>query len=345
MGEADFEIIEHAFDVPFRTRNVHSGYVTFRADDLDVYVTPAVASRAREWARDALPRETGGLLAGRILRDNAGQYVVVTGIACAPAGAGGMGAFSLSPDETERLRRTLSQDHPSADVIGWWHSHVAPSSYSSTDRSNQAIWSDPRHVGLLLFARGTPWAYLYVGPQSRGPFEPSGPFQPSEPFQPSKPVHVPERYRPESASRWSRDPGARRRLALAALIAVMALAIIVFAVKAFQPASGTRSILASGKKPILQSAVGSVTVSGTESLDWSCAISSHGATPLARCYAHPLGAVQSIQWYENKSSTVRASGPDAKFYLQRGTNVVRVVITYSAHAPARDYQMILSVQQ
>jgi proteasome lid subunit RPN8/RPN11 len=343
MGEAEFEIIEHAFDVPFRARNVHSGYVRFRADDLDVYVTPAVASRAREWARDALPRETGGLLAGRILRDDAGQYVVVTGIACAPEGAGGVGAFSLSPEETELLRRALSQHHPSADVIGWWHSHGAPSQYSSTDRSNQAIWTDPRHVGLLVFARGTPWAALYVGPQSRGPFQPSEPPQPSGPPQPSEPFQVLDRYGPQPPSRGNRgprasgDPKARRRMALTALIAVMALAIIALLVKEFRPAAAHQSAVLP--------TVGSVALSGTGSLDWSCRISPHGATPLARCHAQPRGAVQSIKWYENKSGTVRASGPDARLYLQPGTNVVRIVITYSAHASPRDYQMILSVLQ
>src|ERR1700722_20401940 len=199
MGESDFEIIEHAFDVPFRTRNVNAGHIAFRAGDLDVYVMADVASRAGQWAGDALPRETGGLLAGRILRDNAGQYVVVTGIACAPAGAGGMGRFSLSPEETDQLRRALARDHPSADVIGWWHSHTAPSVYSATDRANQAIWTDPRNVGLLVFAQGAPWAAVYVGPQSRGPFQPHGPVAALD-RQP------PESYRPDPSSPAGGDP-------------------------------------------------------------------------------------------------------------------------------------------
>lgn len=331
MGEAEFEIIEHVFDVPFRARNVHSGYVTFHAGDLDVYIEPAVASRAGEWARHALPRETGGLLAGRILRDDAGQYVVVTGIVCAPASAGGVGAFSLSPEETERLRQTVSQHYPSADVIGWWHSHRAPSQYSSTDRSNQAIWTDPRHVGLLLFARGTPWAALYVGPQSRGPFQPSEPPQPSGPPQPPEPFQVLGHSGPKPPPRKSGDPGAKRRLALAALVAVMALAIIALTVKVFRPA------------PAHPPAIDSVAMSGGGSLPLSCKISPHGSTPLAHCTAQPQGAVQSIKW-ENKSGTVRASGPDANLYLQHGTNVVRIVITYSAHASPRYYQMTLYVQ-
>jgi proteasome lid subunit RPN8/RPN11 len=175
MSSGDFEIIERSFDVPFRTRTLHAGYVVFQADRLNVYITPDIAATIRECAAGAAPRETGGLLAGRILRDDLGHYVMVTGMAQAPPTAGEFGSFSLSPKGTEKLRRVLSEQHPSADVIGWWHSHSAPSSYSNTDRGNQAIWTDPRHIGLLVFAQGTPWAALYVGPQSKGPFRPAGP--------------------------------------------------------------------------------------------------------------------------------------------------------------------------
>src|SRR5215467_178183 len=175
MGGSEFEIIERRVDVPFRARTLHAGYVVFRADLLNVYIRPEIAASIRDRAVAAAPRETGGLLAGRILRDDRGHYVVVTGEATAPSTAGEFGSFSLSPNETEKLRRVLSERYPSADVIGWWHSHGAPSHYSGTDRGNQAIWTDPRHIGLLVFAQGTPWASLYVGPQSNGPFPPAGP--------------------------------------------------------------------------------------------------------------------------------------------------------------------------
>jgi proteasome lid subunit RPN8/RPN11 len=175
MGSSDFEIVERSFDVPFRARALHAGYVMFQAGPLSVYIRPGIAAAIRDRAAAAAPRETGGLLGGRILRDDRGHYVVVTGMATAPPTAGEFGSFNLSPDETEKLRQVLSERHPSADVIGWWHSHGAPSSYSGTDRGNQAIWTDPRHIGLLVFAQGTPWAKLYVGPQSSGPFPPAGP--------------------------------------------------------------------------------------------------------------------------------------------------------------------------
>jgi len=325
MGESDFEIIEHSFDVPFRTRNVNAGHIAFRAGDLDVYVMPDVASRARQWATDALPRETGGLLAGRILRDNAGQYVVVTGVACAPADAGGMGRFGLSPEETGQLRRALARDHPSADVIGWWHSHTAPSVYSATDRANQAIWTDPRNVGLLVFARGTPWAALYVGPQSRGPFQPRGPAAALDKHPPGG--YPPEGYRPEPPSRAGGDPpsragGARRRMALAALLAVMALGIIALAVEAFQSKSGP-----------------------DQSVNLSCVTVPDGNTPFAQCSVAPVETPQSIKWYVNNSNTVLATTRNATLSLHPGANVVRVAITYSDHGPVHTNQMNVSAPQ
>lgn len=327
MSDAEFEIIEHAFDLPFRTRNVNSGHIAFRADNLDVYVMTDVASRARQWARGALPRETGGLLAGRILRDNAGQYVVVTGIGGAPAGAGGVGRFGLSPEETEQLRRALARDHPSADVIGWWHSHGRPSSYSATDRANQAIWTDPRSVGLLVFAQGTPWAGLYVGPQSRGPFPPAGPAgpvaaldrDPPETHPPaSNPLGPPPHAGGDPPPRAGRDSRAGRRLTLAVLIAVMAVGIIALAVKVF--------LLKSSPPP---------------SVDLSCAVSSNGSTQVARCSVDPEQAAQSIKWYLNNSAAVRATGLNATLNLQPGTNVVRVTITYPGNGTVHKYQMNL----
>ncbi len=325
MSDAEFEIVEHAFDLPFRTRNVDSGHIAFHADNLDVYVMTDVASRARQWARGALPRETGGLLAGRVLRDNAGEYVVVTGIGGAPAGAGGVGRFSLSPEETEDLRRGLAREHPSADVIGWWHSHGTPSSYSATDRANQAIWTDPRSVGLLVFAQGAPWAGLYVGPQSHGPFRPAGPAGPvaaldrdlPETDPPASDLPASDPSDPPSRAGW--DSRAGRRLALAVLIAVMAVGTIALAARAFLSKPGQ-----------------------DQSVDLSCAVSSNGSTPVARCSVNLGEKAQSIKWYLNNSGGVRATGSNATLNLQPGANVVRVSITYSNHGPVHTSQINLS---
>ena len=320
MGEGEFEIIEHAFDVPFRTRNVNAGHIAFRADDLDVYVLTDVASRARQWARNALPRETGGLLAGRILRDNAGRYAVVTGIACAPAGAGGMGRFVLSPEETDLLRRALARDHPSADVVGWWHSHTAPSAFSPTDRANQAIWTDPRSVGLLVFAEGTPWAAVYVGPQSRGPFQPHGPVAALDRHSPGS--YRPQGEPPERPSPAGENPGTRRRLALAVLIGVMALGIIALAVKALLPGPGS-----------------------APSVDLSCAIIPDGNIPIAQCSVDHVEAGETVRWYANNSDTVLAIGSTATFHLRPGANVVRVAITHSDHGEVQRSQITVSAPQ
>jgi proteasome lid subunit RPN8/RPN11 len=228
MGNSDFEIIERDFGVPFRARTLHAGYVIFQAEGLNVYVSPEVASAMRERAQAASPRETGGLLAGRILRDGRGHYVVVTGMVSGPSAAGDFGSFNLSPDETAQLRRTLAEHYPSADVIGWWHSHSVPSRYSPTDRSNQAIWTDPHHIGLLVFAQGRPWASLYVGPQCLGPFPATGPPPDGTRADGAKSPHVPAEssfdtgHRPEGPF----DAGSRR-LHRVGVMALAALAILL----------------------------------------------------------------------------------------------------------------------
>lgn len=310
MEKPEFQIIEHTFDLPFRARNVYDEYIIFQAGDLDVYLDPRMPAHVQDCASRALPCETGGLLAGRILRDDAGPYVVVTGMAVAPPGAGDVSMFNLTPGETERLRRELSARYPSADVIGWWHSHRAPSDYSSTDRRNQAMWTDPRHLGLLVFASGTPWASLYVGPECGGPFWPGHQLSPGH-DRGSRPDG-----RGEHAQSADRQAGPRARddtaylvrlarkprlapRALAALAALIALVAGALVVKLLAPGSVVR-----------------------EQFAWSCVVA---ATSTATCHAN---SKDPMKWY--LSGTLVGSGSNVTFPLRRGRrNDIRVVVADS----------------
>jgi len=303
MGNADFEIIEHGFDVPFRTRNIHAEYVHVQAGNLDVYVRPAVASRARESAVDALPQETGGLLAGRILRDDHGHYVVVTGMVSAPPDAGGLSTFNLSPEETEKLRHALSEHYPSADVIGWWHSHAAPSSYSGTDRSNQAMWTDPRHIGLLVFAKGTPWASVYVGPRCQGPFRPA---EPARVMAGAGNEGSPHRHVSPKEVTWRPGPliarGAGVRVSTVAILGIALIALLLGALgaKEFLPGPVERYIA------------------------WSCVVASSGTT--ATCRADSEG---TVRWFLDGKKV--GHRPTATFRLNtKGSRLVRVVVQNAA---------------
>jgi proteasome lid subunit RPN8/RPN11 len=151
---------------PFRSRAAFDGFQSFDNGKNAVLVEPVTARSLRAAASRARPDETGGLLSGRTLRDAGGDYVLVSGFVEARPGSGKAVAFEISPQETDRLREESSRANPTADVVGWWHSHRRPSSYSPTDLNTQSVWKQPRSVGLLVFAEGDEWARAYMGPEA-----------------------------------------------------------------------------------------------------------------------------------------------------------------------------------
>ncbi len=127
---------------------------------------PTVTKRMRQAATAARPAETGGLVSGRCFRDEEGPYTVVLDALEAPEESRGLGHIRMSAELTGRLRTVAAKRQPSMDVVGWWHTHMFKSSYSSTDLANQRLWTDAGHIGLLVFASGWPWATAYSGPES-----------------------------------------------------------------------------------------------------------------------------------------------------------------------------------
>ena len=154
-------------EAPFRPRSGFTGYCQFTDQSGAVLVAPGISQRMWEAARIARPFETGGLLAGRVYRDDHGHYVIVVGYVEAPSGTGRPSGFELSPEATARLRADVSRTFPAADVVGWWHSHSGPSDYSQTDLSQQRIWTQPESVGILVFAEGRRWGAVHQGPDAR----------------------------------------------------------------------------------------------------------------------------------------------------------------------------------
>jgi hypothetical protein len=61
-----------------------------------VIVAPEIVSRLRSAAVREHPRETGGLLCGRVLRDSGGRYVIVSDFVQAAPGTGRAGTFVMS---------------------------------------------------------------------------------------------------------------------------------------------------------------------------------------------------------------------------------------------------------
>ncbi|WP_066375834.1 Mov34/MPN/PAD-1 family protein [Herbidospora mongoliensis] len=291
----DFEIVGRRFDAPFRPRADYSGHLRFTVDPgLSVYVAPDVAASLRRLAREAAPLETGGLLAGRTFRDDHGSYLLVTAMAVAPPVAGGHSTFHLTPEGTERLRRELARRDPTADVTGWWHSHHVPSSYSSVDRANQSMWTNPTHIGLLVFAKGSPWARVYVGPDSRGEID-SDPADVREGPAPKTQRAVEQR----PVARLAPPPAPKRfrpLLALAAALGVLILVVELLHLLAILRSGEPRSDVA-----------------------WRCVVQSSATA--ATCSAD-LGALSRPEWFlgDYLIGTTR----DITFVLPAGAHTVRL---------------------
>jgi proteasome lid subunit RPN8/RPN11 len=101
----------------------------------------------------ALPNETIGLLAGRVLRDERGPYTLV------------LAAQGARPDEIDatpshvhisanghaQVRNRLEGSAYGLDVIGWYHSHPRfPARFSPVDVTEQSTWRDPNHIGIVI---------------------------------------------------------------------------------------------------------------------------------------------------------------------------------------------------
>lgn len=167
MSDPGFKVEGRHHGAPFRPRDTFFDYYSFGSDDYIVLVHPSTAQDMRRAAKDALPDETGGLLSGRAMRDDAGQYMIVSGFIEAEPNAGQVMTVNITPGEMGALRTQAARANPGAEEVGWWHSHTWPSPYSSTDRNTQRMFERPDSVGILVFAEGKEWAAAYVGPESR----------------------------------------------------------------------------------------------------------------------------------------------------------------------------------
>lgn len=221
------------------------------SDRFEVLVLPKVAHGLRVAAARSAPKETFGLLGGRVFRDGEGSYVVVTSMVMAHSLDASAGHVRVPPVEIDRLRRRLEASAPTHDLIGWWHTHHRPSGYSGTDFSEQASWPDPEHVGLLVFMHadttaGEPWAYAYRGPGAELLLPVPGPKVDSAP-SPTAPEAIPDRTPAKSDS--SAEPPAepphpvdspstavpRWRAIVLAAVVVVTLTVLVAAIASHVP--------------------------------------------------------------------------------------------------------------
>jgi hypothetical protein len=348
------ESIQHA--APFRVRASFGGYEAFGDRNGMVLVEPGTAQALRTAAHRALPQETGGLLSGRALRDGDGQYVLVSGFVQAGPSAGRSAAFEMSPQETERLKVESYLAYPTADMVGWWHSHSVPSSYSTTDLNTQTIFTKPESVGLLVFATGQPWATVYLGPKAtklgyltrvRGP-EPARPDDNGRPAAGARHGQgqpVPTSSNAVTRKIWhpeSRSPGQARLTAIMASVLVL---ILLLAIVLVINLLGVSSRLGSNQQQLsgqinsgerqlsgqINSAQGQITQQIKE------AITTPSPPPFVDFSCVPsVASDDTYSGFFNCTATPSVSSGEVKWYLNShpypGGNPVAIQVPFKRHA-------------
>jgi proteasome lid subunit RPN8/RPN11 len=316
-------------DVPFRDRALFGPCHQF-ADPggTAVIVGGETASRLREAAAREQPRETGGLLHGRVLRDSAGRYAFVTGFVQAPPGTGDQGRFLMSPQATALLRAEAARRQPTADVIGWWHSHAQPSDYSGTDRSTQAMWTQSESVGLLVFATGKPWAHAYLGPRAR-----RVPLQASAAWADRQRAHSAGEAAERSRLSWpaGEHPPARRPLPRPGAILAVAIVVISVAIVSWwlRDLAGAVNYGAAQLARMRQPVAVAASSSPPASASWSCV---QRSPHTFECATPAPGAGVSVQWLLNgepcgqqPSVLVRLPADSAESVIQLQARVATTV--------------------
>lgn len=128
-----------------------SSYLHFGLEGFECFLRKREVARMASWGQEAGDREIIGRLAGRKCVDAQGEYVLIER-AILNRGAKGSAAFVVADVKSqEQLRRDLEEDGP-WDSCGWWHTHPPRCAlfFSGEDRENQATWTDPNSIGIVL---------------------------------------------------------------------------------------------------------------------------------------------------------------------------------------------------
>lgn len=132
-----------------------------------VAVPELVIDEMLAFGRRAAPLEWYALLVGRLCEDSDGRYVVVDAAVLDTGAVASTGSIETTVESEQRLRALAQAQHPVSIPIGWGHGHHrCGSSFSATDRRNQATWTQEHSVGIVV----DPWdadpVGVYRGPRS-----------------------------------------------------------------------------------------------------------------------------------------------------------------------------------
>jgi proteasome lid subunit RPN8/RPN11 len=144
-------------------------------DGFEAYLHRDVLEFMRQETRCWSPKETIGMLAGRPCKDPKGPFTIVS------AAEGGLfdeidatpGHVYLSASGSSQVRQRLECDHPTLELVGWYHSHPhSPAVFSMVDQTNQSTWPNSHHIGVVVsgLSRGSfsgeQLVTVYRGPEA-----------------------------------------------------------------------------------------------------------------------------------------------------------------------------------
>lgn len=137
------------------------------AQGFEVALSELVVLEMLEFARQAAPMECYALVVGRLCEDSQGRHLVVDGVVLDADAHARESSVETSVESELRVRELARRLHPLSVPVGWFHTHPRYGTlFSSTDRSNQATWTQDHSVGLVA----DPWASesigVYLGPRS-----------------------------------------------------------------------------------------------------------------------------------------------------------------------------------
>ena len=144
-----------------------TGYLVFaNSAGFEVAIPEIVVERMTVLGELASPREWYGLLVGRLYEDAEGRHVIILGVVPDPEADARNGSVRTSFDSELRTRMTAQSLYPDGMPVGWAHGHIRYGArYSSTDFRNQATWTQPHSIGIVVDPFSEPKLGVYRGPE------------------------------------------------------------------------------------------------------------------------------------------------------------------------------------
>lgn len=158
-------IIEEPDRVLPRAEALGRGWVFEARDGFQALMAEALVRRLETWAKAAAPKEWFGLAIVQRCRDDRGNYALVLGVVPDTDARTAPASVTTTAESEFRTRHSARILYPDGVPGGWAHSHPGYGvAFSQQDRRNQATWTEPDSLGIVV----DPWAEATVGVY-RGP--------------------------------------------------------------------------------------------------------------------------------------------------------------------------------